>query len=265
MTTSAAAPRSATAGAPSAGRGQRGSGIGMRLRAFTLDRGADLEYTLLTATVLALVGFGLVMVLSSSTVEEYAAGNLVSAKFVKQLVFAGVGVPVMIVASRVPVRFLLRLAWPLLAVAIVLQALVLVPGVGIMINGNRAWIAVGGFTLQPAEVAKTALVIWIGMMIGRKGDRIRSWHHLFVPIGIPIAIVIGLALFTKDLGTLMVVGVLVMGTLYFGGARIAHLSLIGLAAAGGVAAMTLQSDNRMRRIGEFLSDACDYDGGCWKT
>ena len=120
---------------PTTGRSRAGSLLGQWDSAVT-------SYYVLTGATALLIVLGLVMVLSSSSVESLAANESPYAVFVTQAQFALIGVPVMFVASRMPQRFYTRIAWPALAVAAVLQLLTLTP-LGLSAGGNRGWIGFG--------------------------------------------------------------------------------------------------------------------------
>lgn len=255
-------PDDAATGAPAA-TGARGRAVKIKL--FSAETPANLNASLLLGLVVLFVAFGLLMVLSSSSVEEFAAGNAFSMKFVRQFVFAIAGLPLMWLVSRVPLRtWTGRLSWLLLGAAIMLQLAVFTP-LGFEVNGNRAWLDLGITSVQPAEFAKTALVAWLGFMVARKGELIRDWRHVVVPIGLPVAIVLALALAGKDLGTVMVIGALVLGALWFGGVPKRFLAVAAVLAAGGAIVMAAISPNRVARITSFLSGECDYEGFCWQT
>ena len=235
------------------------------MRLFSTATPASLDATLLAAIVLLLVGFGVVMVLSSSSVEEFAAGRGMSTRFLRQAVFAIVGVPLMLIIARMPLRLLLgRAAWLVLAVAVILQLLVLTP-LGYEIQGNRAWLDLGVVSVQPAEFAKLALCLVLGYIVARKGERIRDWKQVILPVGLPAGLVLALAVLGKDLGTVMVLGMLVLGALWFGGLPKRHLLVVLVVAAAGAVAGVLTSANRLARIGAFLANDCDYEGLCWQT
>lgn len=226
---------------------------------------ATLNATLLLAVVALLVGFGLIMVLSSSAVEEFAAGRSFSNKFLKQLIFAVIGIPIMLVIARIPLRILTgNLAWYAIGGVVILQLLVFTP-LGLEINGNRAWLDFGFTTVQPAEFAKLALIMWIAMMLTRLGPRLEEWRKFVVPLGLPIVTVLGLALAGKDLGTVIVIGALVLGTLWFGDLKGRYLIIATLVAIGGAILMSIISPNRVARITSFFTGDCDYEGLCWQT
>ncbi|PPF75719.1 putative lipid II flippase FtsW [Pseudoclavibacter sp. Z016] len=227
-------------------------------------RGVNRNFVLLLSITLFLVAFGIVMVLSSSSVEEFAGGNAVSSRFVSQATFAALGIPLMLFASRMPLSFWKRSAWAALAVAIILQALVFTP-IGVDINGNRAWINLGFTTMQPAEVVKVALVLWLGLIIGRKQGKLHIGKEVAVPIVPVLLLCFGIMLLSKDLGTIIVVGALVLGALYFGGVATRYLLLALAVAVAGAVLMSVFSDNRMARITNFFGGDVDYESWGWQS
>ena len=123
-------------------------------------------YLLLGATLLLLV-IGLVMVLSSSSVESLADGDSPYAVFFNQARYALIGLPVLLVMSRLSLKVVRALAWPALGGAVAFQLLVFTP-MGCGEGGNLNWVCLPGFTAQPSEVVKLALAIWLGAVLSRK-------------------------------------------------------------------------------------------------
>jgi cell division protein FtsW len=209
------------------------------------------SYYLLAGAITALLAIGLVMVLSSSAITEIADGRSPYAVFAQQAEFALIGVPLLLVASRLPLRLYKRLAWPGLLLALVLQALVFVPGLAFSAGGNSSWVHIGGFQFQPAEVAKLALAIWLATVLGRKQRLLGSTWHALIP-AVPGALaVIGLVLVGKDLGTALIVMLLVVGAMFVAGVPV-RILVVGAVGAGAIVARFLvlgQSDhNRTSRI-----------------
>jgi cell division protein FtsW len=221
-------------------------------------------YVLTGATALLLV-LGLVMVLSSSSVESLAAGRSPYAVFINQAQFALVGLPLMWVASRLPVRVYRRIAWPLLGAATVFQLMVFIPGLGVAINGNQNWVRVGGFSAQPSEAVKLALAIWLGAVLARKRPLLSQWKHALIP-AIPVAAaMIGLILVGNDLGTAMVMMMLVAGALFVAGVP---MRVFGTAVAAAVAVavpLAVLSPNRLGRLKALFGSNCDVTNGCYQS
>ena len=116
-------------------------------------------YYLLVCVTVALVVFGLIMVLSASSIVSIDTTESAYSIFLSQAVFAVVGAVALAVASRVSVPIWKRLALPILAVALVLQLLVLTP-MGVNVNGNQNWLRLGPVTVQPSEVIKLGLDVY---------------------------------------------------------------------------------------------------------
>lgn len=235
----------------------------IRLRALA-SHATDGTVAWLYAITLLLVGFGLIMVLSSSSITSYVQDEGFFGRFWRQLTFALVGIPLMLVAARMPVRFWLRWAWPLFGVGIFLQLLVFTP-LGMNVFGNRNWIKLGGFTAQPSEMLKLALIVWIGTVLLRKEPLLGQVKHELIPVVLPGALIaLGLVVAGNDLGTTMIMAAILLGTMYFGGLS---WKSIGLVAAGGLAAVVyfvLTSPNRMARIMGLAGDRTDYSALDWQ-
>jgi cell division protein FtsW len=222
------------------------------------------SYYLLVGASLLLLVIGLVMVLSSSSVESLAGGDSPYAVFFSQAQYALMGLPLMWLASRVRPGTYQRLAWPLLGVGVVAQMLVYTP-LGAGKGGNQGWIVVGGFSAQPAEALKLALVVWLGMILVRKQPMFDDWKHAAVP-ALPVAGgAIGLVLLGHDLGTAMIIIILVAGALFVAGVPMRIFAGAGVLAAVGVAALAITSDNRVGRIMDWFSGDCDPSAGCYQT
>lgn len=221
-------------------------------------------YTLLAATA-ALVVVGLVMVLSSSSVETYRQTGSSYTVFARQAEFAALGVPLMALAVRMPLRLWKAVAWPVLLAGILGLLLVFVPGLGAEVNGNRNWLDLGGgFRLQPAEGAKLALVIWAASVLARKRPLLHSIGHVLVPVAPVAMLVIGLVLAGHDLGTALVLMALTGALLYAAGAPLRIFAVVGGLAGLVVLALVQGSKNRLDRIDAWLH-CTDYYSSCWQT
>jgi cell division protein FtsW len=226
------------------------------------------EYFLLLGTTMFLVVFGLVMVLSSSSIESRAEGGDFFAQAARQGLYALVGVPAMLIAARAPAAFWKRWAGIAVVIGVALQLLVFLPGLGYERGQNRNWINLGSFTAQPSELIKLALVIWLAWVLSRKGEALHEWREVALPI-LPITIVTtGLVLAGNDLGTATIILAIVFGALFYAGVR---LRIIG-AAIGGVALVALMfiqlSDSRSNRIAAWLNQCEDpalYSNDCWQS
>ena len=233
-----------------------------------LDRadGADREpsgssYYLILGSALALTAIGLLMVLSSSAVESIAEGASPFDLFMKQGLFAAGGIILMLVLSRLSIPTYKKLGWPALGLSLALLVLVFTP-LGVNVNGNRNWIQLGpGVTAQPSEAAKLALGLWIACILVRKGPLLHEWKHLVVPV-LPVGgLVVLLVLAGNDLGTAMIIMLIVAGALFFGGARMKLFAIAGATAVAGVLLLAITSPNRVARITMWLDQSCDDTTG----
>lgn len=225
------------------------------------------NYYLLLGVTLFLVIFGLVMVLSSSFVVEISADASPFGVFIRQSLYAVIGIPLMLVASRMPPRFWKRWAWPALLVGGALQLLVFIPGVGWGYGGNQNWISIGGVNAQPSEFVKIALIVWIAWVLSTKQELLGDWKHVALPIAPVAGIAILFVLIGNDLGTAMIMILIVLGCLYFAGVRLRFIlfSVAVIAILGAMFAMT--SSSRSSRISTWLNGCTeqDYSGTCWQV
>lgn len=226
------------------------------------------EYFLLLGTTLFLVAFGLIMVLSSSSIESRASGGDFFAQASRQGLYALVGIPAMLLAARAPAAFWKRWAGIAVVIAIGLQLLVFLPGLGYERGQNRNWINLGSFTAQPSELIKLALVIWLAWVLSRKGDALHEWREVALPI-FPITIVAtGLVLAGNDLGTATIILAIVFGALFYAGVRL-RLIAAAVAAVTIVGLLFVQlSDSRSNRIQAWLGQCSDpdlYSTDCWQS
>lgn len=226
------------------------------------------EYFLLLGTTLFMVVFGLVMVLSSSSIESRVQDDDFFARFTRQGMWALIGLPVMLIVARMPITFWKRWAWHAIVLGVLLQLLVFVPGLGYSYGGNQNWLQIGSFTAQPSELVKLALVVWLAFVLTAKESLLHDWKHVALPVAPVAAVAIGFVLLGKDLGTAIVMFAIVLGALFFAGVR---LRIIGTAIVG-IAAIAMLfvtlSDSRQDRIAAWLSGCTreeDYSGDCWQT
>ncbi|MFZ4895294.1 putative lipid II flippase FtsW [Plantibacter sp. Mn2098] len=252
---------------PRTSAGGAQASTGARTARITLGRVLKPEstnYFVMLGLTLFLVALGLVMVLSSSSVDSHLDGSGYFGGFWRQGTYAIIGVPLMLIVSRFPITFWKKWAWPALLFGMALQLLVFTP-LGLETGGNRNWIELGPITAQPSEVVKLGLVIWLGLILTVKQDRLGDWKHALIPV-LPIAgLSLGFVLLGGDLGTVMIMAMIVFAALYFAGIRLRVLAIPLVAGIIGVLIMAVTSPNRMQRIMSFLGDGCtDYENSCWQ-
>ncbi|PJJ55093.1 putative lipid II flippase FtsW [Compostimonas suwonensis] len=242
-----------------------GTGSSARISLGRLFRAETANYFLLLGTTLFLVALGLVMVLSSSSVDSYLDDDGFFGGFWRQALYAGIGVPLMLVISRFPPTFWKRWALPLLAFGAILQLLVLVTPLGYEIGGNKNWLRIGAFTAQPSEALKVALIVWLGVFLARRIGAPNQTKQILMPIAIVGGGSIALVLAGGDLGTVIIMAGIVVGALFFAGVRLRILALPIVLGAIAAAVVAISSPNRLQRIEAFFSEDCtDYANSCWQ-
>ena len=215
------------------------------------------EWNLLVLVTAALVLFGLVMVYSATS-GSAALGDGDPLGYVgRQLAYALVGVALLIVVSRLELERLRQLAPSLLVTALVLCLAVL--ALGSRVNGARRWIGFGPFVFQPSELAKLALVVWTAAYLSRRKPP-STLKELARPVGFLVLAFAGLVLVEPDLGTALILLLVVGAILLVSGTRLPLLAsayglVFGLAA---IAAWT--SPYRRDRLLTFLDPWKDPTG-----
>lgn len=198
--------------------------------------GADERRALLLVTTLLLL-YGLVMAYSASAAQGFFQHGSTFHYVGRQIVFAAMGLGAMWILARVDYVWYRRLAPALAAGALVLLALVLIPGIGTSINGARRWIMVGSQSLQPSELAKLAAVVMVSALIAGGRFAVTRFRDLLLLAGIGIVPAAGLIMLEPDLGSTLVLTSAVVAVLIAAGARLRHLGV--LAALGSLAVLTL--------------------------
>jgi cell division protein FtsW len=209
-------------------------------------------YYLLVCVTTALVIFGLIMVLSASSIVSIDETSSAYSIFTSQAVFAVVGGVALVVASRLSVASWKRLALPILVVAVVLQLLVLTP-MGVSVNGNRNWLRLGPITVQPSEIMKVGLVLAGGLVLSAKRKSLGSLSHVLVPYLVPIAAVsLGVVVLGHDLGTVLILGAIVAGVLFAAGIPVRWFVIAGVPFLVMAATFVITSPNRLGRFDVWL-------------
>ena len=229
-----------------------------------LDRPLTSYHLVLGCTAL-LLALGLVMVLSASSVYSFTTHGSPYYVFTHQAVWVAIALPLGWVASRLPLRWLGWLAYPGLLLSVGLIALTYHPSLGVLVNGNRNWLAIGPLTLQPSELAKLALVVWAAYLYARKDALLDSWRHLLVPVLPVSAVVVGLVVGQGDLGTALVLLAIVLGLLWVVGAPARFFVVAALAVSALAFYLAAQEPYRVRRLTGFLNPFEDYQVGGWQA
>lgn len=222
-------------------------------------RGLDMDFPML-AGCLALLGLGLVMISSAST--EVAAVNTGSPLYymIRHLVYLVIGLGAAGVVLMIPLATWQRHSWLLLLVAIALLVMVLVPGIGREVNGARRWIGFGAFNIQPSEIAKVFVVLYLAGYLVRRQEEVReSWAGFFKPfvVLLPMAF---LLLLEPDFGATVVMMGAAMAMLFLGGVGLFRFSLMVALAVGAVFVLVQTQEYRLQRLITFTDPWADQYG-----
>ncbi|MEZ5169854.1 MAG: putative lipid II flippase FtsW [Acidimicrobiia bacterium] len=214
-------------------------------------------YVLLFATVVVLNVVGLVMVLSASSVVAEANYGSAWFFFERQILWTLLGIGTFVVVARVDYRKWRRLALPLLALSAGLLVLVLVPGVGIHVDGATRWLGTGSLRFQPTEVAKLALLLFSADLLTRRAREIYDWRLVVAPVLGVLAIFSVLVLKQPDLDSTIVLGLIAFALLIVGGVRMKHLMTLGVAGISLAALLAVGAGYRRARVFAFLDPWSD--------
>jgi cell division protein FtsW len=215
--------------------------------------------------VLGLVCFGLVMVYSSSSARALLSEGNPLESVTRQAGYAIVGLGAYAVLARMTPEGLRRLGPPALAVSAFLLLVVLAPGIGTAVKGSRRWISLGGLgNLQPSELAKLGLALWVAQALARDPRRLRTPAGL-VPFLVVTGVLGALILVEPDMGTAVVLCAVTLAMLIVAGARMRHIG--GLVAAGALLAMiaVMAEPYRRQRLLAFLDPWSDPDGAGFQS
>ena len=205
----------------------------------------------MAATLVGLIAFGVVMVYSASAV--YASNTYGNGYhfLLRQGVFAGAALVVLVVFTHVNIDLLRRSTYPVLLLAVLLMLAVAL-GFGRSAGGATRWLAVGPVNVQPAELAKLAMIMWLAHSLAKKAHRVRTFSIGFLPHVLVAGLLMLLCLAQPDFGSAVMIALLTFVVLFAAGAKAGYL-LGGLlfAIPVGYAAIA-SSPYRMRRILAFL-------------
>ncbi len=225
--------------------------------------GTGWEAPVLLLLTILLLSAGIVMVYSASSVMATAHGLPDYYFVVRQAVAGAIGMIALAVVVRVDYRRFRLLAWPLLLAVLVLLVITVMPGthaIAPRINGGRRWIGFGAANVQPAELAKLAVIVWTAMLAVKKQEKLPSLSRGLVPFLLVWSLVAGLILLQPNLSSAMLV--MLMGALvvFAGGARIGHFILLAVVGLPLLWTRVEAAAYRMKRIAAFLDPSQDPAG-----
>lgn len=220
-----------------------------------LDRG-------LLLSIAALVSIGLVMVASSSVdfaSERYGDPWLMLRK---QSIFLAMGLVAGFFINMVPTTVWQKYSGLFLCLAIALLILVLVPGIGKVVNGSRRWLSLGPMSMQASELAKFCLIIFFASFLSRRQEAVKgSWSAFFIMIGL-IGVVVGLLLLEPDFGSSVVICFTLGAMMFVAGVPLLRFILLASAGVAGFSAIAVLSPYRWERLVAFMDPwSRQFDSG----
>jgi len=169
----------------------------------------------------------------------------------KQALFAMTGFLGLVCCRHFPYRHLKPLAYPILIIAMVLLGAIFIPGIGYSAGGSARWLRFGGFTVQPAEFARIAMIIYLAFSLDKKSGELGNFYVGFLPHVVVLGILTALIALQPDFGSVVILGAVTWLMLFVAGVRLFHLvpSLLLLVPVGYV--YMVSAGYRARRLMSF--------------
>ena len=213
---------------------------------------------LLLFTTFLLCGGGLVMVTSASVAFAYTQHQSAFYYAERQAAWMLIGFVALFVLSRIDYHRLRPLAPAGAAVAALLMILVLVPHLGVTVNGARRWFDAGPLgTFQPSELGKLAFAVFVAHWVDKNSPQMGNFQKAFVPFAAMLAGVLVLLMLERDLGTSIVVVGIFVSTYWAGGGRIRHMVLLIGALGLAFVALSVFESYRLARLTAFVNPWAD--------
>ncbi len=215
-----------------------------------------LDWQLLLWTV-SLLGIGLVMIASASLAIADRQIGEPGYYLLRQSLYVGLGLAVAMVVWQIPLAIWQRLGPLMLIGALLLLAVILLPGVGHTVNGSTRWLVLGPFNLQVSELAKLAMIVYLAGYLVRRGDAVRTTVMGFISPMILVALAAVLLLAEPDFGAAVVITAIALGMMFLGGVQLWLFGLLMLLTGGMMALLAISSPYRLERLTAFLNPWAD--------
>lgn len=220
---------------------------------------------LLLGSTLVLLVIGVVMVFSASAVLAFREFGDSMYYLKRQALFAGLGVAAMVFTMNTDYWIWKKYAKVALIVCFVLLVAVLVPGIGVVRGGARSWLGIGSFGIQPSEFMKMGMIIFLSKWLSERQGTITLFAKgLMPPLGL-VGLAFGMIMLQPDLGT----GAVLVGAslliIYVAGARLLHLSYLGMVGVAGLIGLIIAAPYRLKRITAFLDPWADPLGAGYQS
>lgn len=234
-------------------RGREQHRLATRRRRVVVPGVSTGAFWLMASIVTVLNMFGLVMVMSASSVPSVRAGGVPWSLFERQVLWTVLGLVALGATLMVSVDFWRRFAKPAMLASIGLLALVLVPGVGVEVNGATRWLGAGPIQVQPSEFAKFGLLLFVADLLDRRAERTDDWRWCLGPVVAYLAVVAGLVMLQPNLGTTIIIAFMVLTMLFVAGVPLLPLGAIAAAGAAAATAFVAFTPFRRTRFLRYLN------------
>jgi cell division protein FtsW len=217
------------------------------------------DYLILIPTIV-LLGIGMVAIYSASS---FLAGHEMRDSYFylkRQASFGLLGLCLLVLAKNIPVNWYRVLVYPALLISFALLVMLFFPGMGRSVGGACRWLSIAGFSLQPSELAKLSLAIYIAYSMSKKGTNMSSFSQGLLPHVIVTGAFMLLILLQPDLGTTVIIGCWLLIILFVGGLNLFHLLTTVFISLLSLLWLIWQADYRMNRWWAFIHPWEDPQG-----
>lgn len=216
--------------------------------------------TILWWIILVLLGFGLIMVYSASApIAQHETGNpFFFAE--RQGLYVILAAAVLYYFSRIDLDFWERMTFPLMIISLIALVMVFLPVIGVAVNGSHRWINFIIVRLQPSELLKFALLLFLARYVVRKGELLGKFKEGLWPIFVVLGLLGLLLLLQPDFGSFAMVVLLTGVMLFLGGLPISYVLLAGIVAGGALGILAVSAPYRLARITAFQNPWADPYG-----
>ncbi len=219
-----------------------------------------INYSLLF-TVLALLGFGLTVLYSASTVQSFTFFGKPTYYIVHQALYGGVlGLVAMYICSKIDYHMWQKYLPLMILGTLILLILVKIPGLGTSAGGATRWIGVGGFTIQPAEIAKLVIIFYVASWVDRKRHQLNDFYFGLLPSLVIISLFALLILWQPDFGTMLVLLLVSFCMLFVAGMNWKYFLYSAIVGISALYLLIKFEPYRVKRLATFLDPSIDPKG-----
>ena len=200
-----------------------------------------------------LIGFGLLMIYSSSYVWSLYKFNSRFHYLIYQSIFLLIGIILLRFIKSIDILFLKKKANLFIFISIVLLILVVIPGIGVVRNGSRSWFSIGPLGFQPSELSKIVLIIFLSKYLEKYHNKINNIKNNLVPVIFIVGLVIVLIMLEPDFGSSMIIILTVISMLFSSGLKYKFFGVLGILGLIGISVIIIVAPYRIARIVSFIN------------